>query len=116
MGTALVQELEERGVTAEVYVRDDLSLKMGNDVSERIEAFGPDAVLIVGQTGATYYNGAKSGANFEAMLVVPGEESAIWRAVISSNTSGYGGAGSPTQIAGKIVSQMEKDGLFAQDN
>lgn len=113
LGTAIQAELESRGVASEAYVRDELSLDGQADVEARVSAFGPDGILAISQTEAEYVNGAKSGARFEATLLVPGRERPVWRATISSSTSGYGGAGSTGQIAQKIVSKMEDDGLFA---
>ena len=115
LGLALQSELRGRGVVSEVYVRDELSLDGRADIEERISTFGPDGILIISQTEASYVNGAASGTRFKATLMVPGRDGPVWRAAISSDTGGFGGAGSTIQLADKIVSKMEEDGLFAGD-
>ena len=107
----LVKGFERYGIDCRVHDRSALSLEGASDIKKKMEEYNPDVIIIISQTEQKYYNGATSGGEFELSMYEPNSDKPVWKAVLSSDTSGLG-MGGATTVAGKILSKLEEDKLI----
>lgn len=84
--TAFLRSLESRGIASAYHIYDPLSLESEKQVSEKIEKFNPQALIIINQTESRGYN-AKNviGGVFDIRIMLQNSDAPIWRANLDAN-------------------------------
>ncbi len=111
------------GIMARSQVRDPLALDEEGFVTDEVEAFNPDVILVLTQTNAsatrTWNPGSMSfhdsaEAVYDVSLYDPETDKRIWRAQISTSRDALmtSQEGAAKKIAEKIINQMAVDRLI----
>ena len=110
--------LDSAGIQAVTYYYDPLSLDTEKDVEEKIKAYHPDLVMLIGQTERRAYSGSRSttnrletGLTLDIRLFIPDKEKPVWRANLRAD-SDFGINHASENSAKKIIHQLKEDGMI----
>ncbi|RVT98055.1 hypothetical protein EOD41_18380 [Mucilaginibacter limnophilus] len=81
----LQREFINKGIQADFYMRDPLSLDTETDINKKISSYEPDAVLLIRQTVAGY-----SVGTYELTLIDGQTKKNVWKSEVSTESGSYG--------------------------
>lgn len=108
---SLTDQIKLKGVYADGFVRDPLTLETEDDINAKINKFDPEALLIIKQTKITYINGGAGGGTFEITLVDKETKKNVWKSTLNLAGAWYSD-GTVDTMVNKLLTQMEQDHLI----
>ena len=109
--TALTDQIKLKGIFADGFARNPLSLETEEDINRKINKYDPDALLLIKQTQITYINGGAGGGTFEITLIDKETKKNVWKSTLNLQGAWYEDGTIDTMVA-KLLAQMEQDQLI----
>src|SRR5206468_10544419 len=83
--TTFLQALADYGVKSDYYVKGPLSLESEKEISERINKFNPQFIIVVTQTESKSFAGVNwassnniNGGTFDIKILPPNSDKPVW--------------------------------------
>jgi len=100
----LKNKLKEKGVQVESRSRDQLSLETEDELAKRVDAFNPEAVLMIQQT----LTGGESQSTFELTLIDKETKKRVWKALFDITADSYSSIQDDGAINKSVKAILEK--------
>ncbi len=109
--TALTDKIKLKGVFADGFARNPLSLETEEDINRKINKYDPDALLLIKQTQITYINGGPGAGTFEITLIDKETKKNVWKSTLNLQGAWQDDSTIDTMVS-KLLTQMEQDQLI----